>query len=143
MGDRTYRTGRSVGITLYKDDRCIGSCINATEAERLTGHANNGLRFSCPHVVTEGTTSHCALAAATTKAAFDKLTGTEAELYAARQVIRRLLDGWRPGKNMAVVEAGSPRPDSVPVWMPPTLRQDSEPMTDDQRAVLDAVRSDG
>jgi hypothetical protein len=43
--DRTYRTGRSVGITLYRDDRCIGSCINATEAEQLTGHANNGLRF--------------------------------------------------------------------------------------------------
>lgn len=57
---------------------------------------------------------------------------------AALRVVRRLTDGWRPGKNMAVVIAGSPRPDPVPIWMHRELRHDSEPMTDADRRVLDA-----
>lgn len=58
-------------------------------------------------------------------------------LRSMRSVAKRLRDGWRPGKCMAVVMAGSPRPDPVPVWMPPTHRQDSEPMTDAERLALD------
>lgn len=60
------------------------------------------------------------------------------QLAVAHDVIRRLRDGWRPGKNMAVVMAGSPRPDPVPVWMHPSIRR-SEPMTDAERMLLDAV----
>jgi hypothetical protein len=66
----------------------------------------------------------------------------EARYEAMRTVARRLNDGWRPGKNMAVVMAGSPRPDPVPVWMPPSLRQGSESMSDAERRALDELEAD-
>lgn len=70
--------------------------------------------------------------------------GTELwnQLGAARDVIRRYRDGWTPGKSMAVVLAGSPRPEPEPIWMSTNLRRDAEPMTSAERAALDAAGAD-
>lgn len=66
------------------------------------------------------------------------LSTADRRYEAMTAVARKLHAGWRPGKRMAVVMAGSPRPDSVPVWMPPTHRWDSELITtDEQRALAD------
>ncbi len=66
----------------------------------------------------------------------------QARYEAMRSVARRLKDGWRPGKNMAVVMAGSPRPEPVPIWLPPIARWDSEPMSPDERRALDELETD-
>lgn len=42
---------------------------------------------------------------------------------------------------MAVVLAGTPRPDPEPVWMSTNFRRDAEPMTPAERAVLGAVEA--
>lgn len=79
-----------------------------------------------------------------TELIYDTLAGLLATIDAHAAVIRRLLDGWRPGKSCRVVEAGSPRPDSVRVWMHREMwSAGAEPLTDAEAAVIDAVRDAG
>ncbi len=54
-------------------------------------------------------------------------------------IVRRCRSGWTPGKRMAVVIPGEPRPEPEPIWMSVHLHRDAEPMTDAERLALDHI----
>jgi hypothetical protein len=65
-----------------------------------------------------------------------------ARLNAAHTAIRRYGDGWKPGRRMAVVMAGSPRPEPDHIWMHNDMGRDSEPMSPAEAAEIRAATAD-